>query len=341
MGMAASQARYIELTARKTNVEYEGQQINQQRTNLANESAGLFNQMLALTVPTAPSTSSYTQTQYTFSDGANDYTITDEKPITGDVDNNYEITYYNVAQVDKGIQKTRNDLGVVNESGTYWITDGAATDPQNEKKLTECTKDDEDYSTKKAQLTQICIDNPTSQITTDLGYDSSTKSITEANIGNAYYYTADGTTYYYCKSDLDTAATKKGVALTLNGYYYATRKEKEDTTSKAYLQTEDSGRLSTVKLDGYSSTFDVTTTTTTNQNAYNDAMNEYNYQTEVYEQDINRINAKTEIIQEEDRTLEMKLKQLDTEQKALQTEMESVKKVIEKNIEETFKTFQS
>ena len=32
MGMAASQARFLSLTARKTNVEYEGQQINQQRT---------------------------------------------------------------------------------------------------------------------------------------------------------------------------------------------------------------------------------------------------------------------------------------------------------------------
>ena len=36
MGMAASQARFLGLTARKTNVEYEGQQINQQRTRLIN-----------------------------------------------------------------------------------------------------------------------------------------------------------------------------------------------------------------------------------------------------------------------------------------------------------------
>ena len=48
MGMAASQARFLGLTARKTNTEYEGQQVNQQRTALANQSAGLFNEMLAL-----------------------------------------------------------------------------------------------------------------------------------------------------------------------------------------------------------------------------------------------------------------------------------------------------
>ena len=35
----------------------------------------------------------------------------------------------------------------------------------------------------------------------------------------------------------------------------------------------------------------------------------------------------------------MKIEQLRTEQEAIQTEMDSVQKVIDKNIEETFKTF--
>ncbi len=37
--------------------------------------------------------------------------------------------------------------------------------------------------------------------------------------------------------------------------------------------------------------------------------------------------------------LELRLKQLDTEQNALNTELEAVKKVIETNVEATFKTF--
>ena len=37
--MSASQARFLGLTARKTNVEFEVQQINQQRTTLSNQSA--------------------------------------------------------------------------------------------------------------------------------------------------------------------------------------------------------------------------------------------------------------------------------------------------------------
>ena len=70
MGMAASQARYIGLTARKINVEYEGQQVNQQRTALANQSAGLFNRLLGLDVPTAPAQTEYYTDQYTYSDAS-------------------------------------------------------------------------------------------------------------------------------------------------------------------------------------------------------------------------------------------------------------------------------
>ncbi len=66
MGMAASQARFLSLTARKTNVEYEGQQVNQQRTALANESANLYNKLNSLSVPTPPAVSDYTEVTYTF-----------------------------------------------------------------------------------------------------------------------------------------------------------------------------------------------------------------------------------------------------------------------------------
>ena len=66
MGMAASQARFLSLTARKSNVEYEGQQVNQQRTALSNESANLYNKLTSIEVPTPPATSDYYETVYTF-----------------------------------------------------------------------------------------------------------------------------------------------------------------------------------------------------------------------------------------------------------------------------------
>ena len=70
MGMAASQARFLGLTARKTNVEYEGQQINQQRTTLSNTTANYYNQLLGMAVPVPPSVADYTKTVYTFQDGS-------------------------------------------------------------------------------------------------------------------------------------------------------------------------------------------------------------------------------------------------------------------------------
>lgn len=43
MGMAASQARYLLLTARKNDLEFSGQQINQSRMQLSNIQNQLFN----------------------------------------------------------------------------------------------------------------------------------------------------------------------------------------------------------------------------------------------------------------------------------------------------------
>ena len=76
MGMSASQARFLGLTARKTNVEYEGQQVNQQRTVLGNETANYYNDLLGMSVPVPPSPNDYTKTVYTFNDGALTNSIT-------------------------------------------------------------------------------------------------------------------------------------------------------------------------------------------------------------------------------------------------------------------------
>jgi len=73
--------------------------------------------------------------------------------------------------------------------------------------------------------------------------------------------------------------------------------------------------------------------------AYQTAYAVYETNKATYDAQIANYNARSSVIQEEDRTLELLLKQLDSEQEALQTEMESVKKVIDKNIDSTFKTF--
>ena len=116
---------------------------------------------------------------------------------------------------------------------------------------------------------------------------------------------------------------------------------KIENKERAIVDINAEGRIQSIKFENSSATYPVNTNTKTDTQAYEDAMNQYHYDMEVYEKRIADINAKTEKIQEEDRTLELRLRQLDTEQEALQTEMEAVQKVIQKNIESTFKTFES
>lgn len=337
MGMAASQARYLELTARKTNVEYAGQQINQQRTALANESAGLFTQLMSLQVPTAPSSANYTTTTYTFTDGQNNYTIADGgiRPLAGNPNYNSTVTYTYNQTIYKGMAKTRTDLGARLVGGTtYWLTDGAAGGAAtNQTKLTQCSAVGADYATDKAALDQIVANQATNPDAANL------IAAYTANINRIYKYTAGGVTNYYSDTDLN-AMPANGSAASLTAFYASDVSTKQTQTENAYVTKTDTGRYSTIQLASESgSTFDLATNNVTDEVAYQNAMNEYNYQQQLYEKQVQNINAKTEVIQNEDRTLELQLKQLDTEQEALQTEMDAVKKVIDKNIEQTFKTF--
>ena len=86
-------------------------------------------------------------------------------------------------------------------------------------------------------------------------------------------------------------------------------------------------------------TFPLTTNTITDEEAYNDAMNKYAFDQAQYDKKIQEINAQLEVVQQQDKKLELNLKQLDTEENAINTEMEAVKKVIQKNVENSFKTF--
>ncbi|MCR5265370.1 MAG: hypothetical protein K6E29_02100 [Cyanobacteria bacterium RUI128] len=110
MGLAASQARYLSLSARKTNVEYEGQQINHQRLNLSNQSADLFNQMLTMSVPTPPSTTDFTKLQYSWSDGNYTSVIDNFYQIgTPNEEFNYIVSSYHYENVYTGQRKYLSD----------------------------------------------------------------------------------------------------------------------------------------------------------------------------------------------------------------------------------------
>ena len=443
MGMAASQARYLALTARKTNTEYEGQQINQARTALANQSANLFNRLLELDVPVAPKKTDYTELQYSFQDGENESVIDSwEQLSTADPNYNYIVNHYYFTNVYTGAQRLLQDpqvsskleakKEVVNarvpaptveyqtdaDGNTVSVTiDGANGKKQiylpvgqltTDKKLENSLKDlqaadaieylngeyptgdevygwlDEstgtwhfllkedvqkmepvDYTTvyqpgfigncelteltnlteaQKAELAQILRDCPNSSMNKYLSFDENQKL--KYNDSGIYSFQMNGVTYYTTKQDLDNSmATHDNYLRPIDdqeklAYYNAEQVRKRiEESNKALLETDGNGRFKSVKFDDNSIVYALNTETVTDDEAYQDAMNQYNYKVQQYEKTIADINARTSIIQQQDRTLELRLKQLDTEQNALSTEMEAVKKVIKDNVESTFKTF--
>lgn len=435
MGMAASQARYLALTARKTNTEWEGQQINQARTALANQSANLFNRLLALEVPNAPKTTDYTELQYSYSDGENESVLDSWQQLSSsDPDYNYIVNHYYYANVYTGSKKllenpqvqTKAELqeedlkanvkevvmnqmdgtckivfndgtertctaiknvnkdtklenalrdfevakdmakadGVLTTDGVYGYQDANGTwhffleneleaaEPVDystlyvpsyvgNSKLTSLTQFTDDQA---AELAQILKDCPDSSMKDYLSFDNEGNLVYEGE--GIYSFDMAGRTYFTTEKDLyNSMQTQYNYDKPIDvqeklAYYNASYiKTKIEETNHALLETDGSGRFTSVKFDDDSVVYSLNVESVTDDAAYQDAMNEYNYKIQEYEKIIADINAKTSIIQQEDRTLELRLKQLDTEQNALATEMDAVKKVIKDNVEKTFKTF--
>ena len=570
MGMAASQARYLALVARKSNCEYEGQQINQARTVLSNQSANLFNQMLGLQVPIPPSTQDFTKQQYSFSDGINDFTIDSWNQLaTPEEDYNYVVTYHYYEDVYTGSEKKRNDPKVqfanginasvdqietalrlvtqtkqeyeeakaatkakqdeaailsnyadidsftgvssceydtetdvysvtqsivdktddgnpiyTDEAGTqYYLKDGKFYNVADDQEYTGATSAlspstttvgptnftgysklnqtqqetvknaidklvaegamSEDVQTDYASVyydstsgaialksdlrnlyggtsggtqtvlpvyqttgdksidqiagqydTQISalqavefqalqtyqeaekayeglmrptyVGNCELTLLTDLTADQKAElkqivaDMKDQNIdaaildcfneydeylGGVYQFKMNGVTYYTTFDDL-YKSYESGTGINkidsqdrlsyYNATYVSTKKEE---TLKALLETDGSGRFTSVRFENDSLKYELNVETVTDDVAYKDAMNQYNYENALYDKMVQDINAKTSLIQQEDQMLELRLKQLDTEQNALSTEIDAVSKIVKDNIEDSFKTF--
>ena len=341
--MAASQARFLGLTARKTNVEYEGQQVNQQRTTLSNQSANYYNQLLGMTVPTPPSVADYTKTVYTFNDGSLSNSITS---LIAQADGSYIVSYTSswtddFAAVAAGSSiVTRAKVDGADDEYNYFI--GSKKLRQLGTITNEDRKNDEYLKT----LSDDQIENLKKE-------EEEYKKILDSQYGAADWqvrYVQNKSTgawspYFYKKEDLDKAVYSDNGSSQSNIPAYtvgSAQRTEEIKGVNARIEQDATGRLIKITLnpgDEDEVTYALTTNTLTDQAKYDDAMNQYEYDKYQYDQSIQEINAKIEIIQSEDKNLELRLKQLDTEQKAISTEMDAVQKVIEKNTESTFKTF--
>lgn len=130
MGMSASQARYLSLTARKSDLEFRGQQINQSRLMLSNQSANLYSSMLSMSVPTPPVETDFMKDVYTFSLGGDSTTLSSYKLSMGKDGYGYDILYSKPA--------TTNQLTASSVSGVQRAISRKASElPKNESEITQ------------------------------------------------------------------------------------------------------------------------------------------------------------------------------------------------------------
>ena len=394
MGMSASQARFLSLTARKTNVEYEGQQINQQRTTLSNESSNYYSQLTSMAVPVPPSTADYTKVTYNFSDGTEKNTVTSivatkDTKSTGVYMLNYvqeipannmivdgtnivtrtgpgttESPYeYNIGTVE--LQNAINLIYTDKDNNTVTKTKGIKI-VENEASINDDDEENAYYTIdelrKRFKLAgipeEIVVSYSTDELKNKLVVENQYRSMaTEkyATDGWKVRYVRNSATGSYdavlysnkelanCDYNEKTGASLSGIKVYAFG---ETTESREIKNAHAKVEQDSTGRYIALFIyDDYEkdpnsgTRYELTTTTESDDAAYNDAMNQYYYDKAQYDQQVQEVNAKIEMIQVQDKNLELKLKQLDTEQNAISTEMDAVKKVISKNVESSFKTF--
>ncbi len=110
MGMSASQARYLSLTARKSDLEFRGQQINQSRLMLSNQSANLYSSMLSMSVPTPPVETDFMKDVYSFSMNGDNTTLSSYKLSMGKDGYGYDILYSKPASTQQLTASTTSEV---------------------------------------------------------------------------------------------------------------------------------------------------------------------------------------------------------------------------------------
>ena len=222
MGMAASQARYLGLTARKTNCEWEGQQINQARTALANQSANLFNQMLAISVPDCPDKTDFTTLQYSYSDGFNESVIDNWRQLSdSNKDYNYVVDHWYYADIYTGSKKLMSDPQVTTKNDStqqlFATTAGSTVYNPDEKSYTYTgvDADGEPVELTYDDLTNYKYDPELQNAIMDLvaqGYIKLPEGQTEIDVStlNSLRGYHDGTSWHFATvEDLENASNKE------------------------------------------------------------------------------------------------------------------------------------
>ena len=299
MGMAASQARYLALTARKTNTEWEGQQINQARTALANQSANLFNQLLALEVPNAPKTTDYTELQYSYTDGENESVLDSWQQLSSaDPNYNYIVNSYYYANVYTGSRKLLENPQVQTK-GEVTINDFKDQNPQvtynaNDNTYTITTADgnSQTYSAIKNVESDLKLKNALTDFETAKDMAKADGVLTTDGVYG--YQDSNGTWHFFLENEIEEPKDYSTVyvpsyvgnsKLTQLNELTADQaaelaqvlKDCPDSSMKDYLSFDNDGNLVYNGEGIYSFDMQGKTYFTTEQDLYNSMQTQYNY----------------------------------------------------------------
>ncbi|MFI3300444.1 MAG: hypothetical protein R3Y28_03390, partial [Candidatus Gastranaerophilales bacterium] len=276
MGMAASQARFLGLTARKSNVEYEGQQINQQRTTLSNQSAAYYTELLGMSVPTVPSVDDYTSTVYTFEDGALSNTVT---ALIASTDGTYSLSYLRSYTDDFAIVSSTSSIVTKSTDETTGDTTGYSIGSNTLRTLGAATPEE---IASDAYLSTLTDDEVTALLEEEALYFDMLEETYDTS--NWYVrYTEDSSTgeqvpYFYNGDSLEDASYSANGHSQSNINCYtvgsATVNEEVKGESGCVLEQDSSGRYINISIPVYDSsgtatgtytTYALTTTTATDQ----------------------------------------------------------------------------
>jgi hypothetical protein len=286
MGLAASQGRYLCLTARNSDLIYEGQQISQQRLELtkeAQQASDAYNSTMNNTVLQANTVEGGTQ-QLTYD------ILTSQDPYTG-LCMRLVDTNGNVVIPADYIEATKT-----NEDGTESVTKYSSTSSFIKKFFPDAQGDElADLQTKT--LSDLCE-----------------------------YYQSQNTESEYSLEYRD----KYNSTIVNEGEHVVKDENCSDPTYLQQMLTSGEWLIqqATTSDEGWEDiTWQGSTSISEVYYTADDAAAEAEYE------------SITADIQKRDKVLELRLEQIETEQSAVQTELDSIKTVIDKNIEDTFKTF--
>ncbi|MBQ4646997.1 MAG: hypothetical protein IJB79_06585 [Candidatus Gastranaerophilales bacterium] len=300
MGLSASQARFLQLTARKGDLEYEVQQINLQRLKLSDISS-------AASIKYQDAVNNRKMV-FSFNGGEGVKSV--------DISYNNYKNYMN-QQMD-GLITSQAKYYLVSSSGNKLIV-------SSEEEMNEMI---ERYTTRtpvaqiqaaKAEVEAAGedtsgIDNYTLSLSKiDLtSYESETRNDENGNPVEYHVAREFSADDFLIVDDLDNTETfqraiKEGI------YYFAKYQENEETKEMEFNPIE----WATLGGGAISEEYDKS----------DDAAAQAEYE------------ATQSKVQNLDRKLEMELDRLETERQAITTEMESVKKVVDDNVEKTFNIF--